>query len=413
MANDETVLIVGGGVAGGTAAASAREEGFDGRIVLVTAEPRAPYVRPPLSKAVLAGEAEPDDVVPLHDPAYWDGQDVEIRTGSTVVDLGVEAGAAALDDGETVAWDRLVLATGASPRPTPIDGDALDGAYTLRDVDDALALRAALQAADRVAVVGASWIGLETAAAARAHGCDVTVLALEEQPLAAVLGEEVGRAFRALHEGHGVEIRGGVTATRVTGESRADGVELDDGTRIGADVVVLGTGVRPNVALARRAGLVVDAETGGVATDASLRTSDERVLAVGDVAAHDHPDLGRLRVEHVEVARGHGRTAGQVLAGADVVHDDLPLFYSDQYELGMEYVGHATPDDVVVRGELPGAPFVAFYLDGHTVRAGMHADTWDATDVIRELVGQQVDRDMLADTSIDLADLADGAAVER
>ena len=406
--SDETVLIVGGGMAGGTTAATLREEGFDGRITLVTDEPREPYTRPPLSKSVLAGEDEPD-VTRLHEHAWWDGHDVEVRTGRTVVDLGLAAGSAVLDDDSEVAWDRVVLATGASPRPTPIDGEHLPGAHTLRDVDDALALRTALAAADRVAIVGSSWIGMEVAAAARGHDCEVTVLALEDQPLELVLGAEVGAAFRHLHEQHGVEIRGGVTATSVTGDETATGVRLDDGDTVTADVVVLGTGVRPNVGLAKRAGLALDAETGGVRTDASLVTSDERVLAVGDVAAHDHPRLGRLRVEHVEVARGHGRTAGRVLAGQDVVHDELPLFYTDQYDLGMEYVGHAAPDDVVVRGDLPARPFVAFYLDGDTVRAGVHADQWAATDVIRELVGEEVDRSVLADTDVALEDLPDAA----
>jgi 3-phenylpropionate/trans-cinnamate dioxygenase ferredoxin reductase subunit len=402
---DQTVLIVGGGVAGGTAAATLREEGFDGDVVVATAEQRLPYERPPLSKDVLTGDAEPD-AGKLHDAAYWRARDIDIRLGRSVVDLGLTAGSAVLDDDTAVDWDRLVLATGATPYPTPLDGEHLDGAFTLRDVDDALALRTAMESADHVAIVGASWIGLEAAAAARSHGCAVTVVAHGDQPLESVLGSEVGAAFRSLHEQHGVVFRTGTGATRVLGEQRATGVELEGGESVDAPVVVLGTGVRPNIGLAKRAGLDLDAETGGVVTDGALRTTDDRVLAIGDVAAHDHPRLGRLRVEHVEVARGHGRTAAKVLTGQDVVHDELPLFYSDQYDLGMEYVGHATPDDVVVRGDLPDRPFVAFYLDGDTVRAGMHADAWDATDVIRELVGEQVDRDVLADTSIDLDDLA-------
>lgn len=409
--SDQTVLIVGGGVAGGTTAAALREEGFDGEVVLVTDEPHLPYVRPPLSKDVLVGDAEPADAV-LHEPAYWDGRDIEIRTGRTVVDLGRDVGSAVLDDETTIDWDRAVLATGASARPTPIDGDELSGAHTLRSPNDALAIRSELAAADRVAIVGASWIGLEVAAAARAHGCEVTVLALEDEPLQPVLGTEVGRAFRALHEQHGVDLRTGVRASSVIGDQRAEGVELEDDSTVDADVVVLGTGVRPAIGLAKVAALSLDGETGGVAVDASLRTSDERVLAIGDVAAHDHPNLGRIRVEHVEVARAHGRTAAKVLVGRDVVHDELPLFYSDQYDLGMEYVGHADPStcDVVVRGELPERPFVAFYLDDDAVvRAGMHADEWAATDVIRELVGSPVDPDVLADTSVDLEALADAA----
>ncbi len=409
--SDHTVLIVGGGVAGGTAAASLREEGFDGRVVLVTSEARLPYERPPLSKAVLTGDAEPESSF-LHDSGWWQGHDVDVLLARSVTDLGLGSGVALLDGNGELPWDRLVLATGASARPTPIDGDDLAGVWTLRNVDDALTLRAALREDARVAVVGSSWIGLEVAAAARAHGAQVTVVAPDEQPLGAILGAEVGAAFRALHEEHGVTFRRGEVAG-VVGDDRANGVRLTDGDTVDADVVVLGTGVRPNVALAKRAGLDIDAETGGIAVDASLRTSDDRVFAVGDVAAHDHPRLGRLRVEHVEVARGHGRTVAKVIAGDDgAVHDDLPLFYSDQYDLGMEYVGHARPDDVVVRGELPDRPFVAFYLDDDVVRAGVHADEWDATDVIRELVGRRVDRAVLADTDVALEHLVEAATTD-
>lgn len=401
--SDQTVLIVGGGVAGGSVAASLRNEGFDGRVVVATSEERLPYERPPLSKDVLLGEAEPAQAT-MHDPAYWDGRDIEVMTGATVTDLGLAAGVALLDGGREVVWDRLVLATGASARPTPIDGETRDGVFTLRDVGDSLSLRTALETSEHVVVVGSSWIGLEAAAAARAHDCDVTVFSPDEQPLSAVLGDEVGAAFRALHEDHGVTFRT-AEVTEIAGDGRATGVVLADGETVDADVVVLGTGVRPNIALAKRAGLALDAETGGVQVDESLVTSDERVLAIGDVASHEHPRLGRLRVEHVEVARSHGQTAAKVIAGKDVVHDELPLFFTDQYDLGMEYVGHASPEDVVVRGDLPERPFVAFYLDGDTVRAGMHADEWDATDVIRELVGQQVDREVLADTDVALEDL--------
>ena len=408
--SDTTVLIVGGGVAGGTAAASLRDEGFTGRIVLVTSEARLPYERPPVSKALLSGDTTPDEVL-LHEPGWWQEHDVEVLLARSVTELGVSTGTALLDGSAELSWDRLVLATGAAPRPTPIEGDDLPGAFTLRTVEDALALRAALADAEHVAVVGSSWIGLEVAAAARGMDVAVTVVSPDEQPLAAVLGTEVGSAFRALHEEHDVTfVTGDVAAVR--GDERATGVDLADGGVIDADLVVLGTGVHPNVALAKRAGLAIDEDSGGISVDAALRTSDERVFAIGDIAAHDHPRLGRLRVEHVEVARGHGQTVARVLAGDDdAVHDDLPLFYTDQYDLGMEYVGHASPDRVVVRGDLPARPFVAFYLDEDDVlRAGMHADEWDATDVIRDLVGRRVDPDVLADTSVDLGDLVAKAA---
>lgn len=409
--SNHTVLIVGGGVAGGTAAASLREEGHDGRIVLVTSEARLPYERPPVSKALLTGQAEPGDAL-LHEPGWWQDHDVEVLLARSVTELGVSTGTALLDGSAPVDWDRLVIATGAATRPTPVEGDDLPGVFTLRTVDDALALRAALGGGSQVAVVGSSWVGLEVAAAARSLGRAVTVVSPDAEPLGAVLGDEVGAAFRALHEEHGVTFTSGEVA-EVVGGDRATGLRLADGTTVDADVVVLGTGVRPNVALAKRAGLAIDDVTGGISVDAALRTSDERVFAVGDVASHDHPRLGRLRVEHVEVARGHGRTVAKVVAGDDgAVHDDLPLFYSDQYDVGMEYVGHARPDDVVVRGDVSTRPFVAFYLDGDVVRAGMHVDEWNATDVIRSLVGKRVDRRVLADPDVALENLEQAATID-
>jgi 3-phenylpropionate/trans-cinnamate dioxygenase ferredoxin reductase subunit len=402
------ILIVGGGVAAGSLAGTLRDAGVETDVTLVTNEPHAPYERPPLSKGVLQGEAEPE-TTRMHDPAWWEGQGIDLRTGRSVVDLGLETGSAALDDGTELSYGRVVLATGARPRHRELPGSELSGVHRLRTIDDSLRLRTALAGATRVVVVGGSWIGTEVAAAARAHGAETVLVTQEPVPLRAVLGETVGQVFADLHREHGVDLRAGTAVARVLGDVQAAGVELADGTTIDADVVVLGTGVVPNTGLAEQAGLDVD---DGVLVDAALRTSDERVLAVGDVARHDHPRLGRLRVEHVEVARAHGATAARVLAGEDVVHDELPLFYSDQYDLGMEYVGHASPDaEVVVRGDLDGREFVAFYLDDDgRVAAGMHADVWDATDVIRELIGRRVDRDVLGDDAVDLGDLPDHTA---
>lgn len=411
---DRTILVVGGGVAGGTAARALREEGFDGPLVLVTAEQHAPYERPPVSKGLLVGEVGPD-ATDVEEPSWWTEHDVELVLGRTVTSLDLEAGTATLDgaDAATLSWDDLVLATGATASPSPVPGSDLPGAFTLRTIEDSLALRDALAAATSVVVVGASWIGLEAAAAARAHDCEVTVVGREDEPLQAVLGREVGAAYRRLHEDQGVTFRTGVGVERVTGEDRASGVLLEGGEQLDADVVVLGTGVRPVTDIAEAAGLELDDELGGVRVDSQLRSSHPRVSVIGDVAAHDHPRLGRLRVEHVEVARGHGSTVARVLMGGDDVHDELPLFYSDQYDLGMEYVGHADPDDVVVRGELPASPFVAFYLDDDdVVRAGTHADEWDATEVIRELVGRRVDRAVLADPDVALDELAARAPLD-
>lgn len=405
------VLIVGGGVAAGACAAELRARDPDTRIVLVGSEPRPPYERPSLSKELLAGDVDVDDTY-VHTPRWWASNDVELHSGRRVVDLGVDDHVATLDDGSRLGWDKVVLATGAHPVAPAIEGADLDGVHELRTLDQALALRSALATADHVAVVGASFIGSEVAAAARGHGCRVTMVDPAPTPLHATLGPVVGAAYAALHRDHGValELGAGKQVTRVTGDDRADGVELADGTRVHADVVVLGTGVAPAVDLAERAGIAVG---DGVLVDTMLRTSHHDVLAVGDVANHDHPLLGRVRAEHVEVARDHGRTAARVLCGEAVAHDDLPMFCSDQFDLGMEYLGHGgDTDDPVVRGDLAGRAFVAFYLDGDdTVRAGTHANTWAATGVVRRLIGRRVDRGVLADGDVPLVELPARAVV--
>lgn len=402
MSTSTTVLIVGGGVAAGATASTLRDEGFTGRIVLVTDEPRPPYERPPLSKGVLTGDAELGDTA-MQDDGWWDEHGVEVRTGRRVTDLGRDDRVAQLDDGSTIAWDRMVLATGASPSAVAIPGDDVRGVHHLRTADDALRLRGSLTDADHMVVVGGSWIGTEVAAAARQHGTAVTIVTPEETLLAGVLGADVGGLIEELHADNGVEVVRGREATRVVGAASASGVELDDGTTIDADAIVMGVGVTPNVELAVTAGLEAD---DGILVDASLRTSDDRILAIGDVANHDHPRLGRIRAEHVEVARAHGQTAARVLLGEDVVHDELPLFYSDQFDVGLEYVGRHHDAELIVRGDRDAREVVGLYVGADdVVQAGVHLDVWDATEKIRALIGTTVDRERLADESVPLDEL--------
>jgi 3-phenylpropionate/trans-cinnamate dioxygenase ferredoxin reductase subunit len=398
------IVIVGSSLGGASAAVALREQGFDGDITLVGDELHLPYERPPLSKAVLTGEHDEPDWVA--DSSYYGEHGIDLRRGVhvTAVRTSDRVVVAGSDD---LPYDRLLLATGAEPRTLDVPGADLGGLYLLRTLDDALALRATFVPGKRVVVVGAGWIGSEVASAAHGHGCDVVVLDPLSQPLLRVVGEEVGAAFAALHRDNGVDLR---TSTGLTGflgsDGRVTGVQLSDATSVPADVVVVGVGVRPRVELAEAAGLTL--ALGGVAVDASLRTSDPSIYAVGDIAAHDHPRYGRLRVEHWDVAKEQGTHVSANLAGADVAYDKTPFFFSDQYDLGCEYRGHADPesDELVVRGSLDAREFTAFWLRDGAVRAAMNVNMWDDGDALGVLVdtGATVTASQLREA--DLAELA-------
>ena len=387
MSDPRTIAVVGAGMAGGKAVEALRSEGFDGALMLFGAEPYRPYERPPLSKGYLLGNDERDAVF-VHPEGWYAEHDVDLRLATPVT--GLDRGAHALTaGGATVAYDRLLLATGATPRRLPLPGADLAGVRYLRDLDDSDGLRAAFRPGARVVVIGAGWIGLETAAAARTAGADVAVLESAALPLLRVLGERVATVFADLHRQNGVDLRCGVTvaALRPSADdpSRVGGVELADGAVLDADVVVVGVGVTPNVELARAAGLAVD---DGVLVDASLRTSDPDVCAVGDIANAEHPVLGRrIRVEHWANALHQPEDAARTLLGVAATYDRLPYFFTDQYDLGMEYVGYAgADDDVVIRGDLAGREFVALWTRAGRVVAGMNVNVWDVTDRLGEII---------------------------
>jgi 3-phenylpropionate/trans-cinnamate dioxygenase ferredoxin reductase subunit len=394
------IVIVGAGLAGAKAAEALRGKGFDGSVTLVGDEPHRPYERPPLSKEYLAGKAERDSAF-VHPEAWYAEHSVELRTGTAVTAIDRAAREAELAGGDRIGYDALLLTTGASPRTLPGTGE---GVHTLRRLDDSDRLREVLAGGGHLAVVGAGWIGLEVAAAARQAGLRVTVLEALDLPLLRVLGPEIAAVFADLHTAQGVELRlgtpiGSVTAKRVT---------LADGTAVDADAVVVGIGAAPNTGLAERAGLDVD---NGVLTDAALRTSDPAILAAGDVANAQHPLLGRrICVEHWANARNQPATAAATALGEDASYDELPYFYTDQYDLGMEYVGYVEPggyDRVVVRGDLDRREFIAFWLAGGRVLAGMNVNVWDVGDPIKALIraGRPVDPDALADPDTALTDL--------
>ena len=399
----DSVVIVGGGLAGAKAAEALRDQGYGGPVTILAAEDELPYERPPLSKGYLAGKDEFDKAL-VHPEAWYAEHDVELRRTTEVTAIDREAHEVELADGSRVPYGVLILATGAEPRALPLPG--ADTALTLRTHADSDRIRATFGEGRRLVVVGAGWIGLEVAAAARGAGTDVVVLEAGEQPLLGVLGPEMGEVFAALHRDHGVDLRLGAKLAEITGS----GVRLEDGEEIPADAVVVGVGVRPRTELAEAAGLEVD---NGVLVDGSLRTSDPDIFAVGDIANHDHPVLGhRVRVEHWANALNQPAAAVAALLGGEAAYDRLPYFFSDQYDLGMEYVGHATRDEtarVVVRGDVGKREFVAFWLDaGDRILAAMNVNVWDVPDQVRPLILARtaVDPDKLADPDTAYSDVA-------
>jgi 3-phenylpropionate/trans-cinnamate dioxygenase ferredoxin reductase subunit len=407
--SQDPFVVVGAGLAGAKAAETLREEGFDGPVVLVGAEPEPPYERPPLSKQYLLGRADRDSAF-VHDAGWYAEHDVELRTGVRATRLDPAAHRLTLDTGEELGYARLLLATGASPRRLPVPGADLDGVRYLRTLADADRLRTDLAGGGRrVVVVGAGWIGLEVAAAARSHGNTVTVVEPQPTPLHAVLGAEMGRVFARLHRDHGVELLTDTVVREIRGSGgRATTVVTDGHAGLPADLVVVGVGVVPDSRLAAAAGLEVD---NGVVVDEALRSSAPDVHAAGDVAAAFHPLYGRhVRVEHWANALHQGPAAARSMLGQEVVFDRVPYFFTDQYELGMEYSGLAGPGDTVVcRGDPDGGAFIAFWTADGRVTAGMNVDVWDVTAPIQQLIRsrRQVQPARLADPDTPLELLAE------
>jgi 3-phenylpropionate/trans-cinnamate dioxygenase ferredoxin reductase subunit len=396
-----TFVIVGAGMAGGKAVETLREEGFDGRIVLVGAEPDRPYERPPLSKDYLRGEAERQTIYLQEDAGWYAEHDVELRPSTVVASLDVADGAVVLADGERVGYDRLLLATGAEPKHLPIPGADLAGVHVLRTVEDSDALRAVLDAGGRLVVVGAGWIGCEVAASARQRGMEVTLIESLSVPLERVLGPELGAFYRDVHLDHGVELRLGDGVEAFEGADRVERVRTSDGASVECDAVVVGIGVAPRTELADG---VLDVDD-GILVDAGLGASVDGVFAAGDVANHDHPMLGRLRVEHWANALEQGPAAARAMLGQDVAYDRVPYFFSDQYDVGMEYAGHSRPgDEVVFRGDPATREFVAFWLRDGRVTAGMNVNVWDVNEQIQALVreGATVEVGRLVDSDVGL-----------
>jgi 3-phenylpropionate/trans-cinnamate dioxygenase ferredoxin reductase subunit len=431
-----TFLIVGAGLAGAKAAETLRSEGFDGSVILLGAEAHRPYERPPLSKGYLLGKEERESAF-VHPADWYAEHDVDFRSGVTVTSIDRAARtvtasttssaiSAAEAPSASITYDKLLLTTGAYARPLDVPGAALDGVYYLRTVGESERLRAAFGTGARVVIVGAGWIGLETAAAARIAGCPVTIVERDPTPLWAMLGPELGEVFGQLHREHAVEFRFGETVTQLLPSAQGElppdsapdspnaevrhvgAVVTSGGATLPADVVVIGIGAIPNDGLVAAAGLEV---SGGVVTDASLRTSDPDIYAAGDVARSFNPVLGRqVRVDHWSNALNGGPAAARAMLGQDVSYDRVPYFFSDQYDLGMECSGLPSPgsyDEVVYRGDVPGREFIAFWLYGGRLVAGMNVNVWDVTDDIQSLIrsGRALDQARLSDPAVPLSEL--------
>ena len=381
----QTFVIVGASLAGAKAAETLRAEGFDGRVVLVGAESERPYERPPLSKDYLRGEAGREKVY-VHEDGFYEENEIELRLRTSIAAIDAAAQEAVFESGERLGYDRLLLATGATPRKLEVPGHHLEAIHYLRDVEDSDVLRARLDAGSgHVVVIGAGWIGAEVAASARMKGLDVTLVEMTEVPLERVLGSQLGEIYRDIHVEHGVDFRGSVALERFEGGGAVERVVLADGSSIECDFVVVGVGVVPRVQVAEASGIAVE---NGVLVNEKLEASVPGVFAAGDVANAWHPFFEeRIRVEHWANALNQGPAAARNMLGADEPYERLPYFFSDQYDVGMEYSGYATDwDEVVLEGDVVAREFIAYWLRRGRVVAGMNVNVWDVTETIQEQI---------------------------
>jgi len=409
MSTEQNFVIVGGGLAGASAAEELRKQGFDGSVTLLASEKHEPYIRPPLSKGYLNG-SDGLDAVYVHPSEWYTENHIDVKTGTSATSIDRAAHEVTLSTGEKLSYDKLLLATGSSPRHLPIEGADLAGVYYLRTLDDSEALQAELKAGGKkLVLVGSGWIGMEVGATARTLGNEVTILERDPIPLVNALGDELGTLFADYHKEKGVVLRTSLIVDKIVGaDGHVNGVALDGGEVVPADLVLVGIGAVPNVQLAKDAGLEVD---NGILTDASLNTSDPDIYAAGDVASALHPLIGqRLRSEHWANALNEGPAAARAMLGQDVSFDDIPYFYTDQFDLGMEYSGYGPLTrgaKVVYRGNKAGREFIAFWVADGKVVAGMNVNVWDVNEQVQRIIreGAKIDEARLADESVPLEEL--------
>jgi len=411
--SNRTYIIVGASLAGAKAAEELRSEGFDGRIVLIGSEPERPYERPPLTKDYLRGETAREKTY-VHDPGFYEEHRIELETGLSVTSIDPGAARISISDGRELTYDRLLLTTGAEPRRISIPGAGLDGVYYLRTLADCDALRGRLEAGGHVVVVGAGWIGSEFAASARMRGLEVTLIDPLALPNERIFGAEIGAFYRDVHRQHGIKLMLGEGVEAFEGKGVVERVRAASGKPIACDFAVVGVGVVPRVDLALEAGLEVD---NGLLVDETLAASSPHVFAAGDVARAFNPFYGeRIRVEHWSNALNQGPAAARAMLGQPVSYDRIPYFYSDQYDIGMEYSGYAPQwDEVLFRGDRSDGKFVAFWLRDHRVLAGMNVNVWDVNEQVQALIRSRrpVDPAALCDPDVPLMSLAGETASGR
>ncbi|HET9163298.1 MAG TPA: FAD-dependent oxidoreductase [Solirubrobacterales bacterium] len=406
MSKKRTFIIVGASLAGAKAAEELRERGFDGRVLLIGSESERPYERPPLTKDYLRGESDRESIF-VHEEDFYARHEISLLADTTVSAIDPAKASVTLQDGRELGYDRLLLTTGAEPRRITVPGAELEGIHYLRTLADCDLLRDRLNRGGGIAVVGAGWIGSEFAASARQAGHEVTLIDPTALPNERIFGPEIGAFYRDVHARHGVELALGEGVEAFEGDGALARVRTSSGRVVDCDLAVVGIGVIPRLELARAAGLSID---NGILVDDGLQTSAPGIFAAGDVASAWHPFYEkRIRVEHWSNALNQGPAAAGAMLGEPVSYDHIPYFFSDQYDVGMEYSGYAPDwDEVVFRGERASGEFIAFWLRGGRVVAGMNVNVWEVNDQIRSLIGsrQILDAAELADPDTPLGSLS-------
>jgi len=398
----QTIAIVGAGAAGNAAAETLRREGFSGRILLITAEPDRPYDRPNLSKDFLAGEAKPE-WIPLRSEEFYAQQQIELLTNHRVAALDPGRRTLTFAGGQQLQYDQVLLATGGSPRTLDVPGAALEGSFVLRSLANSKAILAAAEQAKSAVVVGASFIGMEVAAALRQRKIEVHVVAHDSVPMARVFGERIGRFVQSVHQGKGVLFHMGTTPAQIVGHGKVEAVALSDGTRIAADLVIAGVGIQPAVGFLQDTGLV---EGGAIPVDGRLATKAPGVFAAGDIAIVPGHRTGEpQRVEHWVVAERQGQHAARALLGRATAYAEVPFFWTKQYDTSIKYIGFARSyDQIVYRGNVEQSRFVAGYYQGGALKAvagcGMTREILALGEVLR--AGKALSPEQLEDDGFDL-----------
>ena len=408
MAEKQSYVIVGAGIAGGTAAETLRKQGFDDEVHLVGAEPHRPYDRPPLSKEFLSGAKEEEKLFFKTEDFYAE-QSIELHLGTEAKALDASSKTLILANGASLRYDKLLLATGSRVKTLPIPGSDLEGVHYLRTIDDSRAIAQAMNGASRAVIVGAGFIGSEVAAVCKTAGLEVIVLEIQPQPMAHILGEEMGAIYANLHTSRGIDLRLREGISEIRGNTRAEQVVTDQGNSIDCDFVVIGVGISPDTSIAESAGLGVDS---GVLVNEFCQTSHPDIYAAGDVTNWYHPGLGhRLRVEHWDNALNQGAAAAKSMLAAPEPYSPTLYFWSDQYDLNIQYLGHATEwDKIAVRGDPAEEKFTAFYLKDGSIHGALVVNNFRDIRPTRTLIGQKtpVDASSLSDESTNLKQLARG-----